>query len=46
MPTPISSINPIIASLIGVSFGLEQIQKKQFIGIIVSVFGTIVILLF
>ncbi|OLS28734.1 MAG: 4-amino-4-deoxy-L-arabinose-phosphoundecaprenol flippase subunit ArnE [Candidatus Heimdallarchaeota archaeon LC_2] len=45
IPTPISSINPIIASIIGISFGLEQIQKKQFMGIIVSVIGTIVILI-
>lgn len=45
IPTPISSVNPVIASLIGIGFGLEHIRKKQFIGILFSVLGTIVILI-
>ncbi len=45
IPTPISSVNPVIASLIGIGFGLERIRKKQFIGILFSVLGTIVILI-
>jgi drug/metabolite transporter (DMT)-like permease len=44
IPTPISSLNPIVASVIGIGYGLEHINKKQFSGIICSVLGTIVIL--
>lgn len=44
VPTPISSINPVIASMIGVFYGLEKIKPKQFLGILFSVLGTITIL--
>ncbi|MFV2014542.1 MAG: DMT family transporter [Candidatus Heimdallarchaeota archaeon] len=45
IPTPISSINPVIASVIGIFYGLEKITTKQFLGILFSVLGTITILL-
>ncbi|MHA2251732.1 MAG: EamA family transporter [Candidatus Kariarchaeaceae archaeon] len=45
IPTPISSTNPIIASLIGYFAGIELIQRKQFFGILLCVLGTIVIVL-
>ncbi len=45
MTTPISSTNPIIAILIGKTLGLEEIDRKQLIGIISSVIGTIIIVI-
>ncbi|MHA2362550.1 MAG: DMT family transporter [Candidatus Hodarchaeales archaeon] len=45
IPTPISSIYPIIATLIGVILGIETITKKQFTGITTCVFGTILIII-
>lgn len=45
IPTPISSLNPVIASVIGIFYGLEKIGNKQFLGILFSVLGTITILL-
>ncbi|MCE7735363.1 MAG: DMT family transporter [Candidatus Heimdallarchaeota archaeon] len=44
IPTPISSVNPVIASVIGIFYGLEKITTKQFLGILFSVLGTITIL--
>lgn len=41
--TPISSTNPIVASIIGVVSKTESISLVQFLGIIVTVIGTIVI---
>ncbi|MHA2253727.1 MAG: DMT family transporter [Candidatus Kariarchaeaceae archaeon] len=45
IPTPISSTNPIIASIIGYYLGIEVLSKRKFIGILLSVTGTILILL-
>jgi drug/metabolite transporter (DMT)-like permease len=43
IPTPISSTNPIIASIIGSLFGIEQLSRKQFSGIMTVVLGIILI---
>ncbi len=43
--TPISSINPIIAVLFGTIAGIEKITKLQFTGILITVIGTVVIVL-
>jgi len=45
IPTPVSSTNPIIATLIGLALGIDQVTKKQFSGIILSVVGTIIIVI-
>ncbi len=45
IPTPISSTNPIFATLFGVALGIEDLTKVQFTGVILSVVGTIVILM-
>ncbi|MHA2504347.1 MAG: EamA family transporter, partial [Candidatus Kariarchaeaceae archaeon] len=45
VPTPISSTNPIVAALMGQILGIEQINFKQFTGIIVTVLGIIMIVL-
>lgn len=45
IPTPISSLNPIVAVIIGYIFKIEAINKKQFLGVLTSVLGTIVIVL-
>lgn len=45
IPTPITSTNPIISVVIGKLFGIENINKQQFTGIIFSVLGTIIIVI-
>jgi drug/metabolite transporter (DMT)-like permease len=45
IPTPISSLNPIIAVLIGYYLKLEKINRNQFIGVLFSVLGTIIIVI-
>ncbi len=45
IPTPVSSTNPIIATLIGLGLGIEEVSRKQFSGIVMSVLGTIIIVL-
>ncbi len=45
IPTPVSSTNPIIATLIGLGLGIEEVTRKQFSGIVMSVLGTIIIVL-
>ena len=45
IPTPISSTNPIIAVIIGFFAGIEFIEKKQLIGILCCVLGTLVIVI-
>lgn len=45
IPTPISSTNPIVATIFGYSLGLEQIQVRQFFGILCCVLGTIIVVL-
>ena len=45
IPTPITSTNPIISVVFGKLFGIENINKQQFIGIIFSVLGTIIIVI-
>ncbi|MCY3412276.1 MAG: DMT family transporter [Candidatus Heimdallarchaeota archaeon] len=46
IPTPITSTNPIIAVVIGKYLGIEKINGKQMIGILSSVLGTIIIVMF
>ena len=45
IPTPISSINPIMAVIIGSILGIEFITRKQSFGVLSCVLGTIVILI-
>ncbi len=45
IPTPISATNPVIASLIGLKLGLETLSRKQFIGIVLSVIGVIIVII-
>ncbi len=45
IPTPISSTNPIFAILIGYMTGVELIKRKQLMGVLICVLGTIVIVL-
>lgn len=46
IPTPISSTNPIIASIIAQLLGIDQLNFRQFLGILVTVLGVIVIVSF
>ncbi|RMG25141.1 MAG: DMT family transporter [Methanobacteriota archaeon] len=43
--TPITSTNPIIASILGVILGTENISAIQLYGIIITVIGTIIIVI-
>lgn len=45
IPTPITSTSPIISVVFGKIFGIENINKQQFLGIIFSVLGTITIVI-
>ena len=45
IPTPITSTNPIISVVFGKFFGIEDINKQQFLGIVFSVIGTITIVI-
>jgi len=44
IPTPISSTYPIVATIIGLFLRIEEVSKKQFVGIIFSVLGTVIII--
>ena len=43
--TPITSTNPIIASILGVLTKTETISQNQFYGIVITVLGTIIIVI-
>lgn len=45
IPTPVSSTSPIAASIFGYIYGIESLSKKQFLGILICVIGTIIILI-
>lgn len=45
IPTPITATNPIIASFIGLKLGIETLSRKQFIGIVLSVIGVIIVII-
>ncbi len=45
IPTPISSTNPVFAAIFGYYLGIEIISKKQFMGILITVAGIILIVI-
>ena len=45
IPTPITSTNPVFAGIVGTYLHLEQVNWVQFVGIICTVIGTIIIVM-